>query len=843
MYGPDMRRMVAAVLAGLAVAGLQLASVEPAAAATTLATARDWRAMDGQLSRAKSEMQVDPAAARESARAAEAQIILQKPGRDRTLALVKSRWLQGEADLRLNDPEDAAPLLRYGLEQLSGVTHPFKLKADLLLSRGFMRSLQTDVAGALQDYQSAYRISRALGDNRSQAVALLCLASLYRDAGDASRALAYDREANEIYSGDTNLSFSASNGQGNSLAVLNRFAEADAQYRVALQLAKKSNSLLLQAQIYGNIAKNLLQAGDLDKAHAAIVAGLKIAENPIASPFRSPLLGYAAQEALQRDDLAQAKHLIGRSFAGVDLTDPSTQYRNAHQTAYEIYKRTGDYELALEHLEARKRIDDHSASLASSANTALMAARFDYTNQNLRIAKLKADELQRSIAYERAHARSLRMMFVGAAIAMLVIISMLVFGLITIRRSRNQVRAANIDLGETNSALAKALAAKTEFLATTSHEIRTPLNGILGMTQVMLADRGLPVDVRDRLGVVHSAGTTMRALVDDILDVAKMETGNMTIERAPVDVCAVLRESARIWEDQARARGLEFILSLDACPAVVEGDAVRLRQMVFNLLSNAIKFTERGSVTLHGATDHRDGGDRVLIEVRDTGVGIPAEKQDEVFESFKQADASTTRRFGGTGLGLAICRNLARAMDGDVHLTSVPGKGTTFTIDLPLVFAAIAPVAAEPAHRNALLIVDRNPINRSMLRALLEERAGVVDLASSLDEAADRLAKGGVARVLIDDATARAADGDVFAAVRAIAKTYPSAELVLLWTGAMAEDQAAAGAAGIHRLIAKPIAGPALRDMLFPANAMGGDERTAADLVSNAAWVDRLSYK
>ncbi|RZL98845.1 MAG: hypothetical protein EOP68_24890, partial [Sphingomonas sp.] len=331
--------------------------------------------------------------------------------------------------------------------------------------------------------------------------------------------------------------------------------------------------------------------------------------------------------------------------------------------------------------------------------------------------RLRAEELRRSVAAAESQARFERTIFVVAASAVTVIIGLLTWLLFTIRRSRDKVRAANDDLATTNAALGKALAAKTEFLATTSHEIRTPLNGILGMTQVMLADPALDGGVRERLGVVHTAGTTMRALVDDILDVAKMETGNLTIEHVPFDLCATLTAATQLWEVQARGKGLAFRADLDGCPALVIGDPARLRQVVFNLLGNAVKFTADGGVTLFTRVD-RDAG-RVEIVVVDTGVGIAAAQQESIFEAFRQADTSTTRRFGGTGLGLSISRNLAEAMGGGIRVDSVEGEGATFTLTLPLVEAVAAPVVRAPDAASSVLVVERSPIARAMWRSLL----------------------------------------------------------------------------------------------------------------------------
>ena len=446
----------------------------------------------------------------------------------------------------------------------------------------------------------------------------------------------------------------------------------------------------------------------------------------------------------------------------------------------------------------------------------------------MKIEKLKRAQLQQSINDARQRAATQQQIFIGLAVVTLIIVGMLAFGLVTIRRSRNEVRAANIDLGRTNDALGKALAAKTEFLATTSHEIRTPLNGILGMTQVMLADPMLPESLRDRIGVVHGAGITMRALVDDILDVAKMETGNLTIERVPFDLKATLRDVSRLWEEQARGKGLSFTLDLDQAPDMIEGDPARIRQIAFNLLSNALKFTASGGVTLRAFTSDTT----LSLSVADTGLGIPADKLDIIFESFRQVDAGTTRKFGGTGLGLAICRNLARAMDGDVRVTSEPDAGTTFTLEIPLLLAA-APEAA-PIETNdgpkGLLILDRNPISRAMLRAVLEARAGTVVFASNTEEALAQIAAGRVSRVLIDDATIKAAE-DVDAALKALAAH--DVITALLWPAPEATERDRFAAAGVKHVIAKPIAGVALAAILFDEADV--DNPVLNRLVSHAA--------
>ncbi|MBK8543686.1 MAG: hypothetical protein IPL62_09050 [Caulobacteraceae bacterium] len=191
-----------------------------------------------------------------------------------------------------------------------------------------------------------------------------------------------------------------------------------------------------------------------------------------------------------------------------------------------------------------------------------------------------------------AEARQRTLIFFGALAIAMVILGALGYGYVSMRKSRNQVQAANDQLNETNVALGKALKAKSEFLATTSHEIRTPLNGILGMTQVMLQDAKIAADIRERVQVVHGAGESMRAIVDDILDVAKMETGKITVAAEPFNPAPTLEDVSRLWRHNAEAKGLAFEMDVSACPARIVADEQRLRQVVFNLLSNAVKFTD-----------------------------------------------------------------------------------------------------------------------------------------------------------------------------------------------------------------------------------------------------------
>jgi signal transduction histidine kinase len=767
-----------------------------------------------EIAAAKAEMLVNPAAARAHAADAERSAGTIDDPTKQGVATATAQWLQGEASLRTGNTDLAGVLIGRALGKVAVLAPRSKLYADILLSRGGTESNQGRVAAALMDYQSAFSRYRSLDDHRGQAMALLFIAWLYTAAMDQETALKYYDQAMENYGSDPNLSVSIYNNRATAFIELKRYKEAEKQFNVALSLANQLRSAPLKAQIYANMALLQLADGNLDGAEQAIKAGSRLTMDRETAGLKAGMIALSAQLALRRGQVPLAVQLITQALAELGPNGTSISPKDIHQAAYDVFQAAGDTKSALVHLQALKRLDDDATKLATSTKTALMAARFDFANQELKISQLKADELQRGIAFERARARTQRYVFLGVAAAVAVVIALLAFGLVTLRRSRDRVRAANDDLAVTNGALGKALMAKTEFLATTSHEIRTPLNGILGMTQVMLADPELMPTVRDRLGIVHGAGLTMRALVDDILDVAKMETGNLTIESAPFDLCATVTGATLMWADQAQAKGLSFEVDLGGCPAMIYGDAARVRQIVFNLLSNAIKFTKAGRVAL---TVDADENGRMRVAVTDSGIGISADKLDEIFESFRQADAGTTRQFGGTGLGLSICRNLARAMGGDVSVTSVEGEGATFTLVLPLIRAA-AMIADAPQVDGAAmtLVVDRNPITRSMFGTLLAPHGGRVVFAVSIEEAVARLSSGDVVRVLIDDVTV-SAGGDAFADLARIvaAARAGNVETFLLWPLTAMQRRDELIATGVTQVIAKPVSGAALIDALF----------------------------
>lgn len=607
---------------------------------------------------------------------------------------------------------------------------------------------------AVEAFTKMRALYEAKNDHSGVAYAYKELGLTYAESGFRSKAMEYlnlaiqegDKGADERVIGLAYTELGILHyDQGNTLAAQEFLNEALRSF----DIAKDELSAAICNKYLGLIFRDL---EDFERALQYFASASEVYEvNPV-EPHHAEVnlnLGYIFFH-MSNDD--KALELLEQSLPVIEATGSKANLVLAYETLNEAYQALGEYEKAYEYFRLYSSIKD--AAEISELQTRLDAEKTAHENEKL---KEEQERIEAESALKDAEIARRNTIVIATVIGLAMMAILLIF----ILRAYQKNKRSTKELERAKLQAEASQHAKERFLAYVSHEIRTPLNAIVGMSQLLERDQLNPKQTK-RMGTIRSSANNVLMIVNDILDMSKIESGMMDVEEIEFMFNEVVQNVAQIIRSKAEAKNLALMVEVDpAIPNVLKGDPVRLNQILLNLADNALKFTRKGHISISVEAEQKDGDEVILhFKVSDTGIGVPKNKLETIFKPFRQESSSVTREYGGSGLGLNIVKRLVEIQGGQISVTSQLNKGTTFSFDLTYhISDGTTSVAAqdvtydrEDLAGRRILVVDDNSLNLEVLTDLLQELNSnvIVETADNGRSATDKVAENDYDLVLMD---------------------------------------------------------------------------------------------